>query len=461
MDTALPPGPRLSPLRQQLKWTYQPFPWLEENARTFGDVFTLRFPGFPPMVMVSDPELIRQVFTGDPNVLEAGKANAILRPVVGDSSMLLLDGPRHVRERKLMMPPFHGERMQSYTDAMRAATDRVIDGWKQGARFALHPYMQQITMDVIMRAVFGMEEGESLRTLRERLRELLDFGSSPTMFLLFARNGDMELKWYQRVLGPLSPWLRWMKLKESVDAILMSEIRRRRDSGVQGQDILSMLLAARDEEGKPMTEQELHDEMITLVVAGHETTATVLATTFFWLLTNPDVLARADAELAKVVGDGALAAKHVPQLEYLDAIAKESQRLTPVVPSVARVLSQPLRLGRFELPAGVVVAPSIYLTHRRPDLWPEPERFNPDRFIERRPSPYEYFPFGGGARRCIGMAFAQLEMKVVLAEVLLRTRLRLAPGYRGRPVRRGVTFGMAEGLPVVFEGRRQSAAQAA
>jgi cytochrome P450 family 110 len=466
METTLPPGPGTSSLLQRLAWTYRPFSFMEENGKAYGDMFTARMSGMPASVLISDPETIKQVFTAEPDLLDAGRANVIVKPLVGERSVLLLDGPRHTRERKLMMPPFHGERMQSYADVMRAATDEVVGRWRSDAPFQLHSQMQEITLEVIIRAVFGMGDGEQLQTLRDRLRRLLDIGAN-SLFLLFFSNDSAEeitpqkLKWYQRALGPLSPWVRWVELKEEVDRLLMGEIRRRRDSGAMGEDILSLLLSARDEAGAAMTDEELHNEMMTLVVAGHETTATALTSVMFQVLSHPEVLARMEEELAKVVGDGPLTAKHVSQLEYLDAVTKEGQRLNPVLPMVARVLRRPARFGNFDLPAGTVVCPCIYLTHRRPDLYPEPERFNPDRFLERKPGPYEYFPFGGGNRRCIGMAFAQFEMKVVLAEVLLRARLKLPQGYRGRMVRRGITFCMSEGLPVLLEQRRDAKARAA
>jgi cytochrome P450 len=237
--------------------------------------------------------------------------------------------------------------------------------------------------------------------------------------------------------------------------MLYAEMARRRASGTSGRDdILSLLLDARDEQGDGMTDRELRDEMFTLLMAGHETTATSLAWVFWHVLRHPEVLARLRAEVDTVLGDGPVEPEHITRLEYLDAVVKETQRLTPVVPFTGRILRAPARIGGRDLPAGVGVSPAIYVTHRRPDLWPEPARFHPERFLRARPSPFQFFPFGGGVRRCIGAAFATYETKVVLAEVLRRTDLRIAPGYRMRVTQRAVTFGPSAGMPVVMDARR-------
>ena len=442
---ALPPGPRLPALVQFLHSAFRPTAFLEECSRRFGDPFTLRIPGRPPLVMFSDPEAIREIFTGDPERLCAGQANDLLAPMLGQHSLLLLDGARHLRERRLMLPPFHGERMQAYGRVMREIADRSIDAWPVGRPFPIHERMQAITLDVILRTVFGLDEGVQLDRLRERLRRLMAFVSGTLGVLLL-------IPWLQRDLGPLTPGGRFARLAGEIDTILFAEIARLRSEGVAGrEDILSMLIAARDEDGQPMSDQELRDEMVTLLLAGHETTATSLAWAFHRLLGRPDVLGKLRAELGAVAGDGPLEPEHVARLEYLDAVVKETARLNPVVPNVGRRLQAPMRIGGHDLPAGVVASPCIYLTHRRPDLWPDPARFDPERFVGARPNPYAFFPFGGGVRRCLGAAFATYEMKVVLAEVLARVELRAAPGYRVRTVRRTVTLAPSGGMPVVVE----------
>ncbi len=441
----LPPGPRLPALVQFLHLGFRPIAFLEECDRRYGTPFTLRVPARPPLVMFSDPEAIREIFTGDPELLRAGEANNLLEPMLGQHSLLLLDGPRHLRERRLMLPPFHGERMQAYGRVMREIADRSIDAWPVGRPFPIHDRMQAITLDVILRTVFGLDEGEVLDHLRERLRRLMAFVSGTLGVLLL-------MPWLQRDLGPLTPGGRFTRLAREIDDLLFAEIARRRADGVAGRDdILSMLIAARDEDGQPMSDQELRDEMVTLLLAGHETTATSLAWAFHRLLGRPDVLGKLRAELRAVAGDGPLEPEHVGRLEYLDAVVKETARLSPVIPQVSRRLQAPTRIGGCDLPAGAVASPCIYLTHRRPDLWPSPALFDPERFVGARPNPYAFFPFGGGVRRCIGAAFATYEMKIVLAEVLSRVELRAAPGYTVRTVRRTVTLAPSGGMPVVVE----------
>jgi cytochrome P450 len=377
--------------------------------------------------------------------MQAGEANVILEPLVGRRSLLRLDGAAHHRERRLLMPPFHGERMRLYADVMRAITEHVIDEWPSGRAFPIHPEMQRITLEVILRTVFGLEEGARLTRLRDKLTRMLAFG---------AANPRLAIPWLQVDLGRLTAWGRLRRLIRDTDAMLYDEFTRRRAEPLDGrEDVLSMLLAARDEHGTPMTDGELRDEMVTLLVAGHETSATTLAWVLQRLLQHPDVLARVRAELDTVAGDGPVAPEHVARLEYLDATIKETLRLNPIIPAVGRFLTRPIRIGDRDLPAGVVAAPCIYLAHRRPDVWADPERFAPERFLESKPGPYEFFPFGGGIRHCLGAAFATYEMKIVLAEMLRRVELRSSPGYRVRVIRRGITFAPSEGMPVVVERR--------
>ena len=303
--------------------------------------------------------------------------------------------------------------------------------------------MQAITLEVILRTVFGAE-GERLDALRSLVQRLSRVMANPIW--LWPR--------LQIDLGPLSPWGRFLRAKRDLDTFLFAEFARRRaDGSTARDDVLSLLLAARYEDGEPMRDEELRDQMLTLLFAGHDTTATSLAFAVHNILRHPEVRERLREELVHVVGAGPLAPEHVGKLEYLDATVKETLRLNPIISEVGRVLARPMRIGGWDLPAGVVAAPCIYLAHRRPDVWPEPERFDPERFIGRRPSPYEFFPFGGGVRRCLGMAFALYEMKVVLAEVASRVELRLATGYRMQRVRRSITLAPSKGMPVVVERR--------
>jgi cytochrome P450 len=445
----LPPGPPIPRLLQMLYWIRRPIPFMEDCTRTYGDCFTIGFPALPgtplrsrrpTFVFFSHPEAIREIFTGPEETLRAGEANAFLEPLLGAHSLLLLDGTRHLHERRMMQPPFHGERMQAYGEIMRDITARVVADWTIGRPFPIHAEMQRITLDVILRTVFGVDDGPRLVELRDLLTRLLAFAANPFVMLV------------QLDLGPLSPWGRLVRLGRRVDEILYAEIARRRATGPEGRaDILSLLVAARDERGEPMTDAQLRDEMFTLLVAGHETTATSLAWAFHHVLERPAVHERILDEIARVTGGGPLEPRHVAQLEYLDATVKETLRLNPILPVVGRRLQEPMRIGGRDLPAGVIATPCIYLTHRRPDLWPSPDRFDPERFLRARPSPYEFLPFGGGVRRCLGMAFALYEMRTVLATVLSRTALRAAPGHTVRVVRRSITLAPSSGMPVVLE----------
>jgi len=423
----LPPGPRLPALAQGLWFAMRPIDYFESCRSRYGDPFTVRLPSTPPVVMFSEPSAIRDIFTGDEDVLRAGEATVILRPIVGANSLLLLDGARHLRERRMMMPPFHGERMRTYADVMREATERAIAAWPVGQAFPLLSETQAITLDVIVRAVFGMSEGPAMAALSDRLRRFVTAAVNP--IYLWER--------LQVDLGPLTPWGRFVRLRGEIDALLDAEIAARRAAGSPEQnDVLSLLLAARDEHGTPMGDAELRDELITLLVAGHETTASSLAWAMHRILTEPGVRERASR-------DG----------EYLDAVVKETMRTNPVIPDVLRIVKEPIRIGGIDLPAGVAVAPNIYAAHRRPETWPEPHVFRPERFLGTRPGPYEFFPFGGGMRRCLGAAFALYEMKIVLSTILGTTELTIAPGYRLRVVRRNITWAPSDGMPVVLTRR--------
>ncbi len=367
-------------------------------------MFTIRIAHEGTWVFVSDPEAIKQVFTGDPRLLHAGAANLVLLPVLGEHSVLLLDEPEHMGQRKLMLPPFHGKRMKAYGDLMARVAADEIDRWPTDAPVRMRPRMQAVTLEVILRAVFGVDEGERLNRLRDELRRTLNMLSDPrrAMFLV--------------VLGPerlrkLRPFRRYL---QRVDELLFEEIRSRRSARdlAERDDILSLLLQASDEEGRPMSDRELRDELMTLLVAGHETTATALSWAVELLARHPAELERLEADVAG--GDGA----------YLDAVIKETLRLRPVIALVLRKLMEPMEIGGRLLPAGASVAPSIYLVHRNPEVYPEPERFRPERFLEQPAGTYTWIPFGGGVRRCLGGAFAEFEMAVVLRELVARRTLR-------------------------------------
>ena len=439
----LPPGPSLPPAIQVLRWIRTPFDVMDECQARFGDAFTLRLPGLPGVVVLSDPLAVKDVFGLGPDEGHAGKANFVLRPFVGEHSLLLLDGAEHLRQRKMILPAFHGERMHAYGRTMLDATNDSIDGWPLGRTFPAHRPMQAITLQVILRTVFGVEEGPRFTELAEALRKMLDATANPLLLFPFM----------QRDLGLLSPWGRFMKQARRATEILRAEIRAGREKGTAGRvDVLAMMLDARDDKGQPLSEDEVHDELLTLLVAGHETTATALAWTLRWLLPDRRLLARLNEELAGAEGDPTRVAK----LPLLDATVKEALRLQPVIPMVGRMLQQPMRIGALDLGKGTFVAPSIYLVHRRPSLYPDPTRFDPDRFLTFKPAAWEWLPFGGGLRRCVGAAFAVYEMKMVLAAMLPRVEMRLAVD-RVRNVRRAITITPEGGLPVVVTAKRSRA----
>jgi cytochrome P450 len=440
----LPPGPSLPPLAQGVWFLAHPVHYFDRCRARYGDPFTLRLPSTPPVVMFAEPGAIRDIFTADEDHLRAGEATVVLRPILGPNSLLLLDGDRHLRERRMMLPPFHGDRMLAYADVMREVTERALAGWPLGRAFPLLHETQAITLDVILRTVFGLADGAAMDRLRDLLRRFVASAVNP--IYLWNR--------LQVDLGRHSPWGRFVRLRGEIDALLDVEIAaRRREGATERSDVLHLLVAARDEAGAPMTDAQLRDELMTLLMAGHETTATALAWTMHRVLTEPGVRDRVRSELADVARGGRVAAEDLGRLPYLDAVVKETLRLNPVIPDVMRLVKRPARIGGVDVPAGVAVAPNIYGAHRRAEAWPEPERFRPERFLGSRPSPYEFLPFGGGGRRCLGMAFALHEMKVVLATLFARAEFALAPGYGMRVVRRNVTWVPSKGMPVLVTRR--------
>src|SRR4051794_18438529 len=399
---------------------------------TFSTLFDRGF------VMVFDPALVKRVFRGPPEQLRAGEANAVLGPVVGERSVLLLDGAEHMRQRKLLLPPFHGERMRAYEHVMREAADRVIDSWPVDDGFALLPWMQSLTLEVIARAVFGVEEGQRKEELKARLREMIDPVGSRLRLLVFVLSGGR--------VGDAIVDDRFERRRRRVDELIYEEIANRRAEPdlEEREDVLSMLLVARDEEGEPMTDRELRDELVTLLVAGHETTATALAWAFELLLRNPSVLERTRTAVAE--GDDG----------YVDAVVKEVLRVRPVISGVGRVVrGEPFELGGYSLPPGTEINPSIALIHRRADRYAEPGEFRPERFLgEDPPDTYTWIPFGGGTRRCLGASFASFEMRVVIKRVLERTRLTPAGKHPERGVRQGILFVPKRGAKVLLGERR-------
>jgi len=421
----LPPGPRLPRAVQTAAWITRPGPFLMRAQKQFGDVFTIRIGGEPPWVMLAHPDAVREVFTGDPAIMHAGKANLVLRPLVGHASVLLLDGPQHMRQRKLMLPPFHGSRMAGYRDLVAHIAREHIAAWPRGTSLALAPRMQAITLDVVLQVIFGVDaDSARLDALRDRLRSMLTRVLGGGSMLAMASAGPKRVE----RSGVYNRWLR------PVDALLREQIEERR--AAPGDDVLSLLLAAHHEDGSPMSDQELRDELITLLVAGHETTATALS----WTMER----------LTRLPG-GWQAAREGGEV-YAEAAGKEALRLRPVLPVVLRNLQQPATIAGVDLPAGTVVAPSIYLVHRRPELYPEPSAFRPARFLGPNPQggTYTWIPFGGGVRRCLGAAFALMELRVVLTELAAAVEAAPARPQPERTARRAITLIPGRGAEVVL-----------
>jgi cytochrome P450 len=443
----LPPGPR-SPSAVQLAWVIaRPTAYWKACAKRYGEPFTLRVLGLGTWVHYWSPEALRQIFTADEGALEAREGNRTIRPLFGPNSIFLLDGPVHLRRRRVLIPPLHGQPLLAHLDVIAELTNQVIAAWPTGRPFGLRPHMKTITLQVILRTVFGLDQGDHLRRLTADLTELLEVAGSPFLLLL---PGMLDRAWF-------GPWKRFGRLLQRTRGNILSMVAARRDAvGHPGHDVLSLLLRATDEEGHFMSDEELRDELISLLFAGHETTELALTWTLHLLLANPQALLRVREELASIQGRHGLDLARTLQLEYLDAVVKESLRLWPVVPAVGRRVMVPTQIGGWTIPVGVNVAPMIYLTHRRPDLYPDPDLFRPERFIGVKPDPYAWLPFGGGQRRCAGMAFALAEIKVVLATVLTAARLSLAPGPSVAPRRRGVLLAPTDRARVILEERSSS-----
>ncbi len=431
-----PPRLPLPPAAQLIAWLARPIELLERCRTRYGDSFSLMFPGFEtPMVMISHPDDVAGLFRDPANGLPPGRTTT-LEPLLGARSVLLLEGREHLERRRLMLPPFHGERMRTYEDAITTAVNREIDSWPIGEPFPIHPRMQAVTLEVILRAVFGVSDESRLRPLRRLLGNMLDQTNGIALQLRFLASQRIT-----RISDPLAA------LRESlieVDEIIAAEASERRadPAAAEREDILSLLVAARFQDGEPISDGELRDQLMTLLLAGHETTATGLAWSFDLLLRNPAARGRLVAE----VRDGGA--------EYLRATVTESLRLRPVVPLAGRRLAAPLRLrSGIELPAGADVAPAIWLTHTDPEIYPDPLAFKPERFLDQSPGTYSWIPFGGGVRRCLGAAFAELEMRIALREILGRCELEAASPKQERIARRNVTFSPKRGTPVILHGR--------
>ncbi len=428
---ALPPGPSAPAVVNTVRFMRRPLELLARWHARYGDLFTVRLTGFGTGVYVVDPDAIRELFTGDQSDLRAGEANSFMEPVLGPHSVLVLDGPEHLRQRKLLLPPFQGSRVAAFREVIREVAEREVAGWRPGSQLVLRERMRALTFEVICRAVFGVTQPELVERLRERLVAVID--SSPIFVIAPPARAD---------LGRFSPGGVFARRLRAADAVLYEEIERRRHAPdlEERSDVLSLLLRARDEQGEPMIDSELRDELFTMLGAGHETTATALAFAFELLLRNPTVLARLREELEAGEDD-----------TYLDAVVKETLRLRPVIDAAERTLTVPRTVAGWELPAGVKVYPAIALVHVREDLYPRAQEFRPERFVEDGAESYSWLPFGGGIRRCIGAALAHAEIAEVLRMAIPRVELRPLRDQPDPVVVRGITLAPKHGVGVAVE----------
>ncbi len=431
----VPPGPPYPAALQGMGFWTRPLAFLERCRARYGKRFTLRLPLAPPFVMLTDPAELKQVFTAPADVLHPGQGARVLEPVVGSNSVILLDGGAHMEQRKLMLPAFHGEKMARLSGVMAEVAEREVAGWPRETPIELHPRMQRLTLEVILRAVFGLDAGPRLDALREGLREMLAFGDRYVSVLPIPPDSLAG-----RVLARVGPFADFLRLQEKTDALLFELIGERRHDATERDDVLAMLVAARHEDGSPMSDQEIRDELLTLLVAGHETTASSLGFALEHLPHRPDVIERLREEWEADDGDA-----------YLTATIQETLRRRPVLPNSApRLVMQPIEVGGWDYPAGVCLVPNAYLVHHDPDVYPDPYAFRPERFLDSSPGTYSWIPFGGGRRRCLGASFAMLEMKLVLRAVLSACEPR--PTGNGFEVarRRNITIRPGSGAVAVL-----------
>ena len=444
---ALPPGPRFPKTLQSTAFWTRPLAFLERCRARYGSRFTLHLLGSPPFVILSDPDDIREVFTAPPDVLHPGEGARVLAPVVGQNSVILLDEDAHMEQRKLMLPAFHGERIERLNTLVSAVAEREVAGSPDDVPVELHPLLQRLTLEVVLRAVFGLDPGRRLDALRERLSAMLSFGDRFISLLPPPPGGRAE-----KVLERVGPFASFARLQREADELLFELIDERRTTAEQRDDVLAMLLAARHANSTPMSDQELRDELMTMLVAGHETTASSLAWAVERLSRHPAVLRELEDEVHAGDGD-----------EYMTATIYETLRRRPVLPNVGpRLVKQPVEIGGWSYPTGIGLVPNAYLVHHDPSIYPDPYAFRPERFLadaatarERLLSPgtYTWIPFGGGRRRCLGASFAMLEMKLVLRALLTARKLRTVADPLEPARRRNITIKPGRNAVVQLPGR--------
>ncbi len=436
---ALPPGPSAPAAWQLLHYAHSPLPFLEACARRCGDPFTVRFAGYGTLVMLASPDAVRDVFRGDPHILHSGEGNEFLSTTVGTNSVMVLDDEPHARQRRVLLPPLKGERMRSFFDAMQAATREALEAWPLGRTLRMVEPMQEITLRVMLQVVLGLQSAAELAEFAGRVQRVLELGRG--------RYGIVLVKVLPVERLQRTRWLPFHRRQHELHAALVDMIERRRHVALaeRGENILSDLLEASHEDGTPLSNEEIRDALVTLIFAGHDTTSVALSWALEQIVPRADVVTRITDELRATTGGGPPRADQLNQLEYLDAAIRESLRVRTIMPFVVRLTKVPVTAGGREYPAGVLLCPCNHLVHRREDLYSEQERFRPERFLERHYAAHEWFPFGGGTRMCLGMAFALYEMKVVLSTLLATVRLARPLGSRSSPVRRGLALAPHDG----------------
>ncbi len=407
--------------------------------------------GLGSWVVIGNPQAIQELFSQD-SKFDIGRGNALAEPLLGSNSLMLMDGERHRRERKLLMPPFHGERLQTYAQQIGLITEQVASQWQMGQPFVTRTAMQKISLEVILQIVFGLSEGERYQQLKPLLTDWIDMTDSPL------RSSMLFFRFLQQDWGKWTPWGRMKRRQRQIHDLLQAEIESRRTRGnKESVDVLSLMMAARDENGQAMADEELRDELLTILFAGHETTATTLAWAFYQIHQHLDVHEKLLKQLDSLGKNSS--PMEIAKLPYLTAVCQETLRMYPVLPGIfPRITKSPVKIAGYFFEAETTLMPSIYLVHYREDLYPNAQQFKPERFLERQYSPSEYFPFGGGSRRCLGYALAQLEMKLVLATILSKYQLALAEAQPVKLQRRGFTLAPAGGVRMVMTGKRAKSA---
>jgi cytochrome P450 family 110 len=429
---------------QQIHSTLKPMDFLDNCAKNYGDLFFTNTFGDLETLVVSHPQDLQELFNPNNKILDApGAANEIFKPQLGDNSLIVQDGERHQKQRKLMTPPFHGERMFDYGEQICEITQQTIQNLKRDETFIARHLSEDITMQIILKVVFGIDEELKFEKLKNLMTTWQSLTSSPlsASVLIFPS--------LQKDLGSWSPWGKYLRMRRAIDEQLMSEILSRRQQVRSSRfDVLSLLMEAKYEDGKAMSDDELRDNLLTLLNAGHETTSTAIAWALYWIHQQPEVYEKLLHELQSLSTPDPT---EIARLPYLTAVCQETLRIYPVVLfTFPRITLRPVNLRGYDVASGIYVMPCIYLTHRREDLYPQPEEFKPERFIDRKYSSNEFLPFGGGSRQCLGQVFALFEMKLILTTILLNCQLKLEEKNPITPARRGFLMGPQGGVKMSF-----------